>query len=221
MRKLLLASVATLGAAGLTASAFAQAPASAPTGASPLSYTQGKVATPNAGGPSYVNNNNNYQAAALPGPVANPTPGTIVIHINGKLQFDYSAAWSSLDRNTTGPLTIAGATIIAGHSAKLQPNNLSSFARLYFGGDGMATNGLRYGAAIELRQNFSGQLSSAASTGASGYTSSETMFVRRSFGYVAGEQWGIVRFGIADGLIGIFDNGVTTFQFLPTGNLNG
>ncbi len=45
--------------------------------------------------------------------------------------------------------------------------------------------------------------------------------MRRAFTYVAGENWGIVRMGQADGLIGIFDNGVTTFQFLPTGNLNG
>jgi hypothetical protein len=45
--------------------------------------------------------------------------------------------------------------------------------------------------------------------------------MRRAFTYMAGEQWGIVRLGIADGVIGIFDNGVTTFQFLPTGNLNG
>ena len=38
---------------------------------------------------------------------------------------------------------------------------------------------------------------------------------------MAGDNWGIVRAGQADGLIGIFDNGVTTFQFLPTGNFNG
>ena len=85
----------------------------------------------------------------------------------------------------------------------------------------MATNGLRYGAAIEIRQNFTGQISSSGSSGASGYASLETLYVRRAFTYVAGENWGIVRAGQADGLIGIFDNGVTTFQFLPTGNLNG
>ena len=34
--------------------------------------------------------------------------------------------------------------------------------------------------------------------------------MRRAFTYVAGENWGIVRFGMADGVIGIFDNGVTT-----------
>ena len=38
---------------------------------------------------------------------------------------------------------------------------------------------------------------------------------------MAGDNWGIVRLGQADGPIGIFDNGVTTFQFLPTGNFNG
>ena len=85
----------------------------------------------------------------------------------------------------------------------------------------MATNGLRYGAAIEIRQNFTGQISSSASSGASGYASLETLYVRRAFTYFAGDNWGIVRVGQADGLIGIFDNGVTTFQFLPTGNLNG
>ena len=85
----------------------------------------------------------------------------------------------------------------------------------------MATNGLRYGAAIEIRQNFTGQISSSGSSGASGYSSLETLYVRRAFTYFAGDNWGIVRAGQADGLIGIFDNGVTTFQFLPTGNLNG
>ena len=85
----------------------------------------------------------------------------------------------------------------------------------------MATNGLRYGAAIEVRQNFTGQVSNSGSSGACGYSSLETLYVRRAFTYFAGENWGIVRAGQADGLIGIFDNGVTTFQFLPTGNLNG
>ena len=41
-------------------------------------------------------------------------------------------------------------------TAKLDPYFLSSFMRLYFGADAMATNGLRYGAGIELRENFLG-----------------------------------------------------------------
>ena len=152
-------------------------------------------------------------------------------------QVDFSGGWSSVDNHlvtaTARPdignaTTVPSATSLAGilgnngiGSVKVQPQNFESFARIYAGGDGMATNGLRYGAAIEIRQNFTGQISSNASSGASGYASLETLYVRRAFTYVAGENWGIVRMGQADGLIGIFDNGVTTFQFLPTGNLNG
>jgi hypothetical protein len=245
MRKFLLASVATLGTGGLTGVALAQ-PAGGPVGAP----TQGQQAYPAAPAPTaYVNNNNNYQAPMLPGPLANPTPGTIVVHFNGKVQVDFQAAWTSVDSRfvtapagslgagspggagfLAGPATIApGAATplgtVLGNSGtgnvKLQPLAIDSFARLYAGADGMATNGLRYGAAIEVRQNFTGQISNNGSSGASGYSSLETMYVRRAFTYVAGDQWGIVRLGQADGLIGIFDNGVTTFQFLPTGNLNG
>jgi hypothetical protein len=239
MRKFLLASVATLGTGGLTGVALAQ-PAGGPVGAP----TQGQQAYPAAPAPvAYVNENNNYQAPMLPGPLANPTPGTIVVHFNGKVQVDFGGAWTSADtRFVTAPAgslgagTPGGPAIIAPGAAtpagtivgnsgtgvvKLQPQIMFSFARLYAGADGMATNGLRYGAAIEVRQNFTGQSSDNTSSGASGYSSLQTMFVRRAFTYVAGDQWGIVRLGQADGLIGIFDNGVTTFQFLPTGNFNG
>ncbi len=219
MRKFLLASVATLGTGGLAGAAFAQAPAV------PGAPTQGQVAYPAANPTAYVNNNNNYQAPALPGALANPTPGTIVVHVNGKVQVDFMGVWSNADsRVATAPAPGTLGAILGNNGTgvvKLQPQSINSFARVYFGGDGMATNGLRYGAAIELRQNFTGQISNNASSGASGYSSLNTVFVRRAFTYVAGEQWGIVRAGVGDGIIGIFDNGVTTFQFLPTGNLNG
>src|SRR5579863_4686743 len=244
MRKYLLAGVATLGAAGFAGAALAQAPAAPP------SPTEGTLVTAPSGGPSYANNNNNYQAAALPGPVANPTPGTIVIHVNGKVEVDFQATWSSADSRTVGfPAGTTGGTAITpgtpggivgaagvnsgatgsaailgnsgGGAVKVNPQAIDSFARLYFGGDAMATNGLRYGAAIEVRQNFTGQISNNGSSGASGYSSLETLYVRRAFVYAAGADWGIIRYGQADGLIGIYDNGVTTFQFLPSGNLNG
>src|SRR6185312_9595586 len=148
MRKFLLASVATLGTGGLMGAAFAQAPA-APVGAP----TQGQVAYPMANPTAYVNNNNNYQAPALPGPLANPTPGTIVVHINGKVQVDAGATWTSADTRFVGTFPATPANPVVGQ-VKLQPVTLSVFAREYFGADGMATNGLRYGAAIELRNNF-------------------------------------------------------------------
>jgi hypothetical protein len=93
MRKFLLASVAMLGTGGVMGAAFAQAP-TAVVGA-PL---QGQAAFPMANPTAYVNNNNNYQAPALPGPIANPTPGTIVIHMNGKAQTTVQSSWTSSDR---------------------------------------------------------------------------------------------------------------------------
>ena len=246
MRKFLLASAATLGAVGLMGSAFAQTTTvitTAPAAPGPVP-TQGQAAwTPAASPPAGANNNNNYQAPMLPGPVANPTPGTMVVHINGKVEVGFQGIWSNFDKRTVaapagstgagtpgGPATIAAGaatptgTVLGNNgtgTVSVNPQAIDSFARLYFGGDGMATNGLRYGAAIEIRQNFTGQISNNGSSGASGYSSLETLYVRRAFTYVAGDSWGIVRAGQADGLIGIFDNGVTTFQFLPTGNLNG
>ena len=85
----------------------------------------------------------------------------------------------------------------------------------------MATNGLRYGAGIEIGENFSGQIGSNSQHRTPAATPAlETLYVRRAFTYVAGENWGIVRVGQADGVIGIFDNGVTTGQFLIN-SLNG
>src|ERR1700733_4097270 len=110
MRKFLLASVATLGTGGLAGAALAQTPPGAPVPA-PLSApvpisgpigapTQGQQAWPAAPAPmAYVNNNNNYQAPMLPGALANPTPGTIVLHLNGKVQVDSQGVWSSLDNH--------------------------------------------------------------------------------------------------------------------------
>ena len=252
MRKFLLASVATLGTGGLMGAAFAQVPAGTP--------TQGQTAYPLANPTAFVNNNNNYQAPALPGALANPTPGTIVVHVNGKVQTTFQSEWGSADTRLFTAGTPVGSQVSNGSAApagspggpaltitaagpgggivgstvaptplqtslgangvgivKLNPYALDSFMRLYFGADAMATNGLRYGAGIELRENFTNQISSNTSTNASGYSSLSTVFVRRAFSYVAGEQWGIVRFGMADGVIGIFDNGVTSGQFLING----
>lgn len=204
MRKLLLASAATLAIGGTGV-------ASAQETALPATVLQGQVATkPTASVPG-ANNNNNYQAPALPGPIANPTPGSIVIHLNARVMLEAGAGFSSVD-TVSGP---AG-------TFKRSPTSMQSYVRIYPGMDGLAANGLRYGGSIELRENFTAQNANTGSSGASGYTSTETMFVRRAFVYLANDNLGILRMGQADGLIGIFDNGVTTFQNLtPTGVFNG
>ena len=74
MRELLLVSVATL---SLIGAALAQQPIGAP--------TQGQQAWPMVNPTPSANNNNNDHSPALPGPSANPRPGTIVIHGNGRV----------------------------------------------------------------------------------------------------------------------------------------
>ncbi len=111
MRKFLLASVAALGTGGLMGAAFAQAPAGAP--------TQGQVAYPLASPTAFVNNNNNYQAPALPGALANPTPGTIVIHVNGKVQTTFQSEWGSADTRLFTAGTPVGSQVSNGSAAPL------------------------------------------------------------------------------------------------------
>ncbi|WP_428485196.1 porin [Rhodopila sp.] len=230
MRKLLLASAAIIGATG--GLAHAQAPA--PPRANP---SQGQLAAPFGAGPAANNNNNSWGTANTPtgsaaaGPLSTvyapnvdavPAPGTIVIRLNGRVEVDLTADFTSLDkgRTTTG----------APSGYKLNPLGISSYARLYPAFDGVAANGLRYGATIELRTNFgpadrpfATSAASGAANSPSANTSAETIFVRRVFSYLAADNVGIVRFGQGDGVIGLFDNCIFTTQCWDggVGNFNG
>ena len=216
MRKLLLASVCTLGAVGFAGASLAQ------DAANPI---QGQMigkpgATPGA------NNNNNAFGTARPGPSGVPTPGSLVIHFNARVTVQYFQGWNSI------------MNVVPGTSRT--SNQMGSWMRLYGGADGMAANGLRYGGAFEIRQNFSTpNLSAAGATGginstastppttnpdsrAGASTSVQTLYVRRAFVYAGTDQLGIIRFGQADGLISLFDAGRTTFQgYSPSSNFNG
>jgi hypothetical protein len=208
MRKLLLASAALLGA-----SVGTMGFASAQTTNLPPAVLEGVPAKPQS--VPGANNNNNYQAAMLPpGPTANPVPGSIVVRVNARVVFYGAVGSSSLDKVAgTGPANTG--------AAKVNPYTTLGYMRLYFGMDGMATNGLRYGGSIEIRENGAGGAGSTSNTGSSASTTAATLYVRRAFGYVATDHGGIVRFGQGDGPFGIFDNGITTGQAFDDGGWNG
>jgi hypothetical protein len=175
---------------------------------------QGQVAGKFFAGPSPNSQNNavaqisTYQGSVTGlGADAAPLPGTVVIHLHGRVEFLASASFSTgnhLPAGTKSPVTGA---VLPG--AKINPVTMGSYMRLYPGVDGMATNGLRYGATIELRENFSSGGSqpypsaSSASPGTS--KSGQTVFVNRSFLYISADNIGMVRLGQADGVIGLFD----------------
>jgi hypothetical protein len=152
MRKILLAGAALFG--GTVTLAQAQVPA----GTAPANPSQGQLAAPYGTGPAGMNNNNAWGVANTPsgslaaGPlsaiyppntVAVPAPGTIVIRLNGRVEVDVSANYTSADtgRNANG----------TPNGFKSNPVGISSYFRLYPGFDGMSSNGVRYGASVELR----------------------------------------------------------------------
>jgi hypothetical protein len=219
MRKTLLASAAILGAT--SGGVFAQ---------QPPNPSQGQYIAPLLGGPSAQNNNNTW-AAAIPGGTAIPTPGTVVIRLNGKVYAEADLSYGSGLQTAKGTIVPASGATPNGSGYKLNPIGFASYFRLYPGIDGMAANGLRYGAAVEIRENFeggnsfavssatatspastsittnlpSGTATSGANASASGVSSGQTLFVRRAFVYLGSDQTGIVRIGQQDGLPGIFD----------------
>jgi hypothetical protein len=219
MRTYLLASTALLGAT--VGPVYAQTPVAAP--------SQGQYAAPYGAGPATNNNNNAWgigntpsgskAAGSLstvypPNTNAVPVPGTIVIRLNGRVEADVMANYTSLDRGVNANGTPNG--------SKLNPVSVGSLARLYPGFDGLAANGLRYGASIELRENFNSGVFSGSqttlvsttstATSPSANTSAQTIFVRRAFTYLASDQAGILRLGQADGVLGLFDNCIFTTQ---------
>jgi hypothetical protein len=227
MRKILLASAALFGATA--AVAHAQTPATQ----APAAPSQGQLVAPYGAGPAPMNNNNAWGTANTPsgsaaaGPlstiyapntIAVPAPGTIVIHLNGRLEADVSANFTSVDKGMNPNGTPNG--------YKLNPVGVSSSIRIYPGFDGVASNGLRYGASVELRENFQSGTTTeggTATTSAGANISSETIYVRRNFAYLATDQAGLLRIGQTDGVIGMFDNCIFTSQCWDAGSgtLNG
>jgi Gram-negative porin len=240
MRKLLMASAAILGASGSLALAQTANP------------NQGQLAAPYGAGPAANNNNNAWGTANTPtgstaaGPLSTiwapnvdavPAPGTIVIRLNGRVEADVVANFTSSDKGVT-PSATGGAP----NGFKINPVGVATYLRLYPGFDALAANGLRYGASAEIRTAFfAGTLTPAAGgtssglnatnsafagtgsqSSASGNTSAESLFVRRVFTYLAADNVGIVRIGQTDGVVGLFDPcifssscwdaGVGTFQ---------
>jgi Gram-negative porin len=256
MRKLLLASAAVLGAtSGL---AFAQQPASfntAPAIPTP-NPNQGQLVGPYGAGPAVNNNNNSWGIANTPtgsvaaGPlstvyapnvIAVPTPGTVVIRLNGRVEVDMTGNWTSADQGKT----VSAAGVSTPNGFKLNPLGISSYVRLYPGFDGVSANGLRYGASVEIRENFgagdrtfavSGLQTStpngtvnapfglaSVANSPSANSSTQTLFVRRAFTYIASDKVGLVRLGQTDGVLGLFDNCIFTSQCWDAGvgNFNG
>ena len=248
MRKTLLAGTAILGSASGALAQMEAAPG--------VFQSQGQMAMPWAGGPA-PNNNNNAWGTAQPTGTKVPAPGTVVIRLNGRVYVEGDAGFSNImsipagvysgatTASTSTAGTVTGTAVHLTPAAtsptnyKQNPISISSFLRLYPAVDGMATNGMRYGASAEIRENFMGGNSLSAgnnyalagggaisagsgAASASGVSSGQTLYVRRAFAYFGSDQMGIVRVGNGDGLIGLYDAaGIFTGQGTYDGGIGG
>ncbi|MBW4021741.1 MAG: porin [Proteobacteria bacterium] len=112
------------------------------------------------------------------------SPGSIVVRLGGRVSF------------------FAGVSSFTGQSnngTKDAGFNFGSYYRLYPGFDGVAANGLQYGAQAEIRENAS------ASPGTN--PGGETLYVLREFGYLGLPKAGVVRVGQQEGALYLFDTG--------------
>jgi predicted porin len=114
----------------------------------------------------------------------NISPGSIVVRLDGRV------SW------------FAGVSGYTGQSYKGTKDAgfaFGSYLRLYPGFDGVAANGLQYGAQAEIRENTASSPGTDAST--------ETLYVLREFGYLGLPKAGLVRFGQQEGALYLFDTG--------------
>ena len=185
MRKLLLATVAGLGTWGAVANDAAAQQAAAPM------YSTGSVTTYNGG-------------VALP-TVNTPTPGTVVVRLNGRIRF-YAFASQDRDANTAGN--------------KLNDYGFAEYGRLYPGFDGIAANGLKYGANLEIRQDAGGPAGGGTLGSVSGENNVRSkLYFRRVWGYLGTDQLGILRVGATDQPTSLYLTG--NFENFNDGGWNG
>jgi len=180
MRKLLLASVAALGASmGVATEAYAQ---------------------------------------------AFPTPGTVTVRLNGRFRF-YGSVMSDKNSDNNASGTPTGNVNAAGRGTALGTNKqanytFGNYARLYPGFDGVAANGLKYGASLEIRQDNSsgaggGQFGSIAQQN----RARSALYFRREWGYIGTDQLGTIRLGSTDQPSSLYMTG--NFENFNDGGLNG
>ncbi len=172
-----------------------------------------------------------------------PTPGTVTVRLNGRFRFyGYVADQGNGVRSTNygvtgtngtttatgaafGATAATGGTLVQG-SNRLSNYGAESYARLYPGFDGVAANGLKYGASLEIRQDNTygagGGTVGNGSTDGSVTGNDRTrgdLYLRREWGYIGTDRLGTIRAGSSDQPTSLYIVG--TGENFDGGGLNG
>jgi predicted porin len=151
---------------------------------------------------------------------ASPAPGTVTVRLNGRFRFyAYGAFDKDVDNNTAGSTAGNSTTALTG-SNKQTNFGFAEYTRLYPGFDGVAANGLKYGASVEVRQDNSAGAGGGAFGGVSGRNNSRgALYLRREWGYLGTDQLGTVRLGSTDQPSSLYMTG--NFENFDSGGING
>ena len=144
-------------------------------------------------------------ASVEDGQASGPAPGSITVRLNGRFRF-YAGYFDDQQFNTPGN--------------KQADYGAFEYARLYPGFDGVAANGLKYGASLEIRQDNT----AAAGGGVNGSISATnrsngSLYYRREFGYLGTDTLGTLRFGSTDNPSSLYMTG--TVENFDAGGWNG
>ena len=122
-----------------------------------------------------------------------------------------ATAGVSLPNNT--PSTGAPVAPVRVRAKTDQNMSFESYIRLYPGFDGVAANGLKYGAAAEIRQDNAARGAGGAFGGVSAnYPNRAGLYWRRAYGYFGTDTLGTIRVGSIDGPSNLLSTGKNYFN---------
>ncbi len=146
-------------------------------------------------------------------------PGKAIVRLDTQITVGLGYGSNTLDKATVN--TAAGAVQVKNNSY-----GMLMYARLYPAFDAQTPGGFRYGGFAEIRanNNTGGNGLGTAGTpsgvvGTAGQRGTNTLYWNRAFGYVGGDSWGTVRFGMTDGPANLMKVG--TFENFADGGWNG
>jgi len=168
-------------------------------------YTQGGILNVQNANGTYYYNPSTGASSEVPfvAGVTNATVGGQPVAL--PQYFGTAAQATAQGFRPTGPTQ--NVVVVPGNpqTNKLGHNGIYSYFRLYPGVDGVAANGLMYGAGVEIRQDGNWPSGQGASGSISALNARQgLLYVRRAWGYVGTKNLGIVRVGGTDGPSDLF-----------------
>lgn len=138
-------------------------------------------------------------------------PGKAIVRLDG---YVFAAIGVGSSTNDKATIFAAGAN----RTSKVDPIGILTQFRFFPSFDAQTTGGLRYGALAEVRSN--NNTGNAGGVGTAGQRTTNTLYVNRTRGYIAGDSWGTLLIGMTDGPAATLRTGLIEAQ-VADGGWNG